>query len=236
MSWHFLQEQEEASWEGTCLDGAPDVLLSLIPTPERCCLQDKETEFCLGSPSGMTCPPLTASPGEDTSMSSAVAFHAKTSAQQEAEQGSQGQDQACGQRWPGSWVRWCPDTSLWKTRQCSLLEGSESFLGTWPRWGTMRGGECWAHTTSEHLTSATESGSWLPTPSVSTHWSNRSLSPGASVRLTLHGMAKKIGGHLCPIFVETVMGWPIGWTDLEPLGMDKYQQWQRLHGVCFQKG
>ena len=225
------------------MDGAPDVLLSLIPTPQRCCLQDKETECCPGSPSGMTCPPLTASPGEDTSMSSAVAFHAKTSAQQEAEQGSQGQDQACGQRWPGSWVRWCPDTSLWKTRQCSLLEGSESFLGTWPRWGTMRGGECWAHTTSEHLTSVTGSGSWLPTPTANEGGRQKSASPNASIRPSLGMMATQNlwpdldapCGRLNPEFSEFLMGWPIGWTDSEPLEMDKYQQWQRLHGVCFQE-
>ncbi len=33
MSWHYLQEQEEASWEGIFWDGAPDALLNMIPTP-----------------------------------------------------------------------------------------------------------------------------------------------------------------------------------------------------------
>lgn len=32
MSWHYLLEQEEVSWEGHSLDGAPDALLKLIPT------------------------------------------------------------------------------------------------------------------------------------------------------------------------------------------------------------
>tara|TARA_Y100000593_G_scaffold42546_1_gene81450 strand:- start:2078 stop:2371 length:294 start_codon:yes stop_codon:yes gene_type:complete len=93
----------------------------------------------------------------------------------------------------------------------------------------MRDGELLALTMPERLTSEIGSGSWLPTPSVSTHWSNRSLSPGAAVRLTLHGIARERGGQLCPIFVEVVMGWPIGWTDCEPLAMDKFQQWQRSH-------
>lgn len=37
-------------------------------------------------------------------------------------------------------------------------------------------------------------------------------------------------GALNPDWVEWLMGWPIGWTDLKPLGMDKFQQWLRSHG------
>ena len=40
----------------------------------------------------------------------------------------------------------------------------------------------------------------------------------------------QIGGQLNPNWVEWLMGWPIGWTDLNPLEMDKFQQWQHLHG------
>jgi hypothetical protein len=29
------------------------------------------------------------------------------------------------------------------------------------------------------------------------------------------------GGHLNPMWVEWLMGWPLGWTDLKPLAMDK---------------
>ena len=28
---------------------------------------------------------------------------------------------------------------------------------------------------------------------------------------------------------EWLMGWPIGWTDLKPLEMDRYRLWLRLH-------
>ncbi len=37
-------------------------------------------------------------------------------------------------------------------------------------------------------------------------------------------------GSLNPTWVEWLMGWPIGATDLEPLAMDKFQQWLRQHG------
>jgi len=40
------------------------------------------------------------------------------------------------------------------------------------------------------------------------------------------------GGALNPTWVEWLMGWPIGWTDLEPLATDKFQQWQRQRGCC----
>ena len=38
------------------------------------------------------------------------------------------------------------------------------------------------------------------------------------------------GGTLNPNWVEWLMGWVIGWTDLKPLEMDKFQQWLNLHG------
>ena len=37
------------------------------------------------------------------------------------------------------------------------------------------------------------------------------------------------GGKLNPNWVEWLMGWPIGWTDLKPLEMDKFQQWLQQH-------
>jgi hypothetical protein len=42
----------------------------------------------------------------------------------------------------------------------------------------------------------------------------------------------QIGGQLNPTWVEWLMGWPIGHTDLKPLATDKFQQWQQQHGVC----
>lgn len=39
----------------------------------------------------------------------------------------------------------------------------------------------------------------------------------------------QIGGQLNPNWVEWLMGWPIGWTDLRPLETDKFLQWQHSH-------
>jgi hypothetical protein len=42
-------------------------------------------------------------------------------------------------------------------------------------------------------------------------------------------LAAQAGGSLNPTWVEWLMGWPLGWTDLKPLEMDKFQQWQQQH-------
>jgi len=39
------------------------------------------------------------------------------------------------------------------------------------------------------------------------------------------------GGLLNPTWVEWLMGWPLGWTDLKPLAMDRFREWQQQHGA-----
>jgi len=41
-----------------------------------------------------------------------------------------------------------------------------------------------------------------------------------------------VGGSLNPNWVEWLMGWPIGWTDLKQSETDKFQQWLHSHGGC----
>ena len=42
-------------------------------------------------------------------------------------------------------------------------------------------------------------------------------------------------GQLNPPWVEWLMGWPIGWTDLKPLVTDKFRNVQQWHSVFSQK-
>jgi len=39
--------------------------------------------------------------------------------------------------------------------------------------------------------------------------------------------------RLNPDWVEWLMGWPIGWTELKPLAMDRFHEWQRQHSICW---
>lgn len=47
-----------------------------------------------------------------------------------------------------------------------------------------------------------------------------------------HAVMASDGGQLNPEWVEWLMGWPIGWTELKPLAMDKFHEWQRQHSPC----
>jgi len=55
-------------------------------------------------------------------------------------------------------------------------------------------------------------------------------SDGKSREDMLDWLVEKDGGRLNPTWVEWLMGWPLAWTDLRPLGMAKFQQWQQQHG------
>lgn len=43
------------------------------------------------------------------------------------------------------------------------------------------------------------------------------------------------GGHLNPEWAEWLMAWPVGWTDLRPLEMDRFQSWRQQHSTYFQE-
>ena len=67
-----------------------------------------------------------------------------------------------------------------------------------------------------------------PTPTAR-DWKDNGKSPAELVRNS-ETLATKAGGSLNPTWVEWLMGWPLGWTDLKPLEMDKFRQWQQQHG------
>ena len=39
--------------------------------------------------------------------------------------------------------------------------------------------------------------------------------------------------RLNPEWVEWLMGWPLGWTDLKPLATDRFREWQQQHSPFF---
>ena len=65
-----------------------------------------------------------------------------------------------------------------------------------------------------------------PTPTA--HNAKKGAYP-AEYERNMPTLAAQAGGPLNPTWVEWLMGWPLGWTALEPLEMAKYQQWRRLH-------
>jgi hypothetical protein len=83
-----------------------------------------------------------------------------------------------------------------------------------------------------------------PTPIGGGRTHDPGLNSSASSRRKMGGRApqthllksekwyQQVMGQLNPEWVEWLMGWPVGWTALEPLGTDRYQRWLRLHGGC----
>ncbi len=55
----------------------------------------------------------------------------------------------------------------------------------------------------------------------------RRIQKGKQIGLSMS--VSDISGALNPDWVEWLMGWPIGWTDLKPLEMDRFQKWLEAH-------
>jgi len=140
MSWLFSQALVEEYLGDTSLDGEPSAPLSGNNTQQAYCAPDKMTKFSRLSRFGMTYKPLTENRGEELLTLYLEDFHAKTLAQQEKVQELKETNPQCGNTWQGSLARLDPNTSLWKTAQCSLLEDLELSLQTFPRWGSMQNG------------------------------------------------------------------------------------------------
>ena len=201
----------------------------------------------------------------------------------------------CGKKWRESLAKLDPNSLLWKIPQCSLLEDSEQSLEIWPKWGSMRSGECFPQPMLEQTikekefgfvpnnetffhtpcTTGMDGGSnsrkalkkrmeqW-PTPRAQEpartsegygrglkelvegktqikRWPTPDANCGMrgtqetwlpirpsgqpaqySINQAVRDSDSTItGGKLNPMWVEWLMGWPLGWTDLKPLEMDK---------------
>lgn len=300
MSWHCSRALVAGFSAANCSAGVASALSNTTPTPDQYYWPDKTTEHSRLSRFGMTCVPLTADRGADLLMWFLEGFPARTSVPQERATAWTASAVGSGRKWLGLLARFDPDSRSWRTPQCSLVEGLDEFSETWPRWGSMRNGECWERMTWEPPINENASG-LLPTPVAIDAGSGRfNTSPGSSKkRPTLALMARKNlwptptvcwnynrpgssatsgmglasavkliptpvasmskgsspaaltrksgrsrehdrldhyvmasdAGPLNPDWVEWLMGWPIGQTDLKPLETGRFQEWQQQHGA-----
>jgi hypothetical protein len=72
----------------------------------------------------------------------------------------------------------------------------------------------------------------LPTPTA--HNSKEGAYPAEFTRKT-PTLATHAGGKLNPMWTEWLMGWPLGWTDLKPLEMDKCHYVQQQLGTSLKE-
>ena len=236
MSYTYLQEQGEASSVDT-FSGIPASVLSnsnLIAA--ACCCSGNAMECCPDSPSGTTCEHSTADRGGDVSIACAQASHVKTYLQQEQTAATTASSEELmalvldyGSKLSELLKKYNLNMCCLRTPQTYGLKDSGESWKDLPTWGMMLGGECWGFASSVRTMPGSECLSSLPTPTC--HNAKEGAYPAEYTRNT-PTLAAQIGGKVNPDWNEWRMGWPIGWTDLKPLEMVKFQQWRHSHGGC----
>lgn len=236
--------REAASSEGSCSDGGPCAPSRSNRTPLAYCAPGRTTAFSRRSLSGTTFGRLTESLGAGLLTWYLAGFPARKSALLARVRGSVVNGQGSGWNLPASFVKYDPTTCGWRTRQLSLFGGLEKFSETWPRWGSMRGGECSPLPTLEHDTSESGFGYW-PTPCATDdqHFCHVTMRRkeagedrpsgakiGSCLKWERRALPYVVNRKIHPILHDWLLLWPYRWTDLEPLGMDRFQRWLDLHG------
>ena len=166
------QAQAVESLEENSLDGEQSVPLNGNNIPQAYCAPDKMTGFSRLSRFGMMFKPLTETRGEELLMLYREDFLAKTYQLREKETDLTESEAECGEKWHGLLAKFDPDSHLWRTVQCSLLEDLNESLQTLPQWGMTVGGELYLLPTLVQNINENEFGLWL-TPTA-TNISGRS--------------------------------------------------------------
>jgi hypothetical protein len=231
MSWHFSRGLVEAYLEENSLGGEQSALSKTIPMPEQFSVPDKTMDACHLSPSGMTFAYLMEGDGLEWWISSLADSPARILAQRGEGDGKGflANEVDFGERWGVLLGRYDHDLSLWKTAQLSLFEDWGLFLEIWPRWGMMQNGGCFLLEMLAHDTSVREYGSW---PIIGTPIKTQRSRSEDFMGQAKNPFELSPKGYLPnPSWVEDLMGWPTGWTDLKESAMGKFQQWWQRYGI-----
>ena len=110
------------------------------------------------------------------------------------------------QLWPS------PNARDWKDSGASQGNRKSPNLGTQVHWPTPRAADHKGATSADAMSKAAARGFNPNLPELTAAISG--------------------GGKLNPTWVEWLMGWPLGWTDLKPLEMDKFPSVQQPPGGC----
>jgi len=114
------------------------------------------------------------------------------------------------------------DSGLWRTPTVGMLNADRAKD---PEYGQRKLAKGQTITLADQVK---DSRMW-PTPTA--HNAKETNAPSEHNRNT-PTLAAQAGGHLNPTWVEWLQGFPLGWTDLQPLAMPKSLCVQQQHGEC----
>jgi hypothetical protein len=109
----------------------------------------------------------------------------------------------------------------------SLTDAVRQDGGTGRRWPTPTASDSDRGSRTYPRGNRTLWGAVYPTPTVQDAENNAGPSQANRNSPPLNAV---VGGALNPRWVEWLMGWPVGWTALEPLGMAGFREWLKAHG------
>lgn len=214
VSWLYLPALVEGCLEADYSAGERCAPSKTTPTDKRCCSRAKRTASSILSRSGRTFEILTEPSGVESWIST---LRASRASRIRPRLGAETMPTASSARLSGSWRTFALGTSSLRTYWRSPIQPNVASF--WrasvpPSWvpviaGLARG--------------------WLPTLTTKSNQQSPSMLKYPAYRR----LAMLTRGKRAPVaFWEWMMGWVIGWTDLQPLGMDRFRQWLRLHGGC----
>jgi len=239
MSWLYLPAQvADYSPQHTCSNGAQSAMSSGTNTASRSSSSASKTATCTMRQSGTTLEHSTGDPGLDEWILSLRDFRASHSATRANKKPNLTRE-IYGLTLPVLLARYDPNTSCWKTLQASFLADiSQPSMEIWPNSDMMLDGCLYRLPMSVQIICERDNGYRLPTPTANDYKGagrKRYIgSPhyrGAKTSEALR-TCKNDPIYPHPSFMEWLMGWPIGWTDLKPLAADKFQQWLAQFGDC----
>ena len=218
MSWLFSQALVEAYLPANLSDYEQFAPLSTPNIQRVYCAPDKMTEFSRLSRFGMMYEPLTENHGEGLLTLYLEDFHVNRF--QQRQEGPTFQKKICGLQCGELFKKLdLQSYSLKMLQNAPLKERPMIYLRTDTTLNTLKSvRQTWAQ-----IIFGTDFG-YSHTPTCTANFASPSMQKHRSCRNFV-----MMFGKPSPINFEHLMGWPIGWTELKPLGMDKYRLWRQQH-------
>lgn len=217
MSWLFSRALVGACWPDISLAGEPFVRSKPTHIRPAFSFNARTTGFFTHSRSGMTFGPLTDRRGEELLMSYLAGFRAKRSVLRLVAGTT---PRIFGPKCGELCLKFSPGSSL---PRMSHGELSMPPATTSKRWVTKPEQFPLARKTWVVTTFGADIG-YLHTPTTKANYSAASMQKWPSARFFT-----TVFGRPSPTNQEWLMGWPIGWSGLEPLETDRFLSWSWAH-------